>query len=519
MGEPVRIFVSRDSAALSVGADDVAQAILEEAARRKQSVTIIRTGSRGLLWLEPMVEVQTSRDRIAYGPTDPSDVSSLFDADWLSGGSHGLRLGPLESLPFFANQERLVFARCGLTDPLDLQSYEQHGGLSGLRQAAKRRPADVIEEVSKAGLRGRGGAGFPAGRKWSTVAAASGARKYICCNADEGDSGTFADRMLLEGDPFVVLEGMTIAAHAVGADEAYIYIRSEYPAAIKVLGEAVAIWQAAALNQIAGRTVGFHIRRGAGAYICGEESSMLQSIEGKRGEVRAKPPLPAIAGLFGMPTVVNNVLTLASVPWILANGASAYAKFGAGNSRGTQAFQLAGDVARGGLVEKAFGVTARELVEVFGGGTRSGRPVKAVMTGGPLGAYLSCDDLDVSMDYEALQSIGGMLGHGGVVVFNDATNMARMARFAMEFCAAESCGKCTPCRVGAVRGMETLDRIINGVEVSANLALLEDLCEVMTDGSLCAMGGLTPAPVRSAIKRFPDDFLRNKDNSGQRGVS
>ena len=519
MGKPFKIFLSRDSAALSVGADEVAQAILEEAARRKQPVTIVRTGSRGLLWLEPMVEVQTERDRIAYGPIDPSDVASLFEADWLCGGQHGLRLGPLEGLPYFANQERLVFARCGLTDPLDLQSYEQHGGLSGLREAASRPPSDVIEEVSQAGLRGRGGAGFPAGRKWSTVAAACGARKYVCCNADEGDSGTFADRMLLEGDPFVVLEGMTIAAHAVGADEAYIYIRSEYPAAIKVIYEAVAIWQAAGLNQIGGKSVWFHVRRGAGAYICGEESSMLQSIEGKRGEVRAKPPLPAIAGLFGMPTVVNNVLTLASVPWILANGASAYAKFGAGNSRGTQAFQLSGDVARGGLVEKAFGVTARELVEVFGGGTRSGRPVKAVMTGGPLGTYLSCDDLDVSMDYEALASIGGMLGHGGVVVFNDRTNMAKMARFAMEFCAAESCGKCTPCRVGAVRGMETLDRIIGGVEVSANLALLDDLCEVMTEGSLCAMGGLTPAPVRSAVKCFPNDFLGNDDNSGPRRAS
>ena len=519
MTDPVKIFLSRDSAALSVGADAVAKAILMEAERRGRAVTLIRTGSRGLLWLEPLAEIQAGPNRIAYGPIDPSDVSSLFDADWLRGRSHALGLGPLESVPYFANQERLGFARSGLSDPLDLQSYEQHGGLAGLREAANRLPADIVNEVTKAGLRGRGGAGFPTGRKWSTVAAASGARKYVCCNADEGDSGTFADRMLLEGDPFVVLEGVTIAAHAVGADEAYFYIRSEYPAAIEVVREAISIWQAAGHNQVGGRSVEFYVRRGAGAYICGEESSMLQSIEGKRGEVRAKPPLPAIAGLFGMPTVVNNVLTLASVPWILAHGASAYANFGAGNSRGTQAFQLAGDVARGGLVEKAFGVTARELVEVFGGGTRSGRPVKAVMTGGPLGTYLSCDELDVSMDYEALQSIGGMLGHGGVVVFNDTTSMARMARFAMEFCAAESCGKCTPCRVGAVRGMETLDRIIQGVEVSANLALLDDLCEVMTEGSLCAMGGLTPAPVRSALKRFPEDFLSTNDQPKQRVVS
>jgi formate dehydrogenase iron-sulfur subunit len=507
MSGPVRVFVPRDSAAVSVGADEVALAVAEEAKKRGVSVTIVRNGSRGALWLEPMLEVETQNGRIAYGPVDAAEVGSLFEAGLLRGGDHALRLGAPERLPYLANQERLLFARCGLADPLDLDAYAANGGLAGLRRALEVSPADIVAEVKASGLRGRGGAGFPAGIKWETALKASADRKFVCCNADEGDSGAFADRMLMEGDPFTLIEGMTIAARAVGADEGYIYIRSEYPDAVSTMRQAVRVWEEAGLNRHSPEKVfRLHIRVGAGAYICGEESSMLESLEGKRGEVRAKPPIPAISGLFGKPTIVNNVLTLASAPWIMAQGGPAYAKYGAGRSTGTQAFQLAGDIARGGLVEKAFGITLRELVEGFGGGTRSGRPLKAVMVGGPLGAYLSTRDLDVRMDYETLAAAGGMLGHGGVVVFNDTVDMAQQARFAMEFCAIESCGKCTPCRVGAVRGMETMDRIIAGEDVAANLALLDDLCELMTDGSLCAMGGLTPMPVQSAITRFPEDF-------------
>jgi formate dehydrogenase iron-sulfur subunit len=506
MLEPVNVYVPGDSGAVSVGADQVAREILREADQRRASVSIIRTGSRGAFWLEPMIEIQTAGGRIAYGPVRSSDVKGLFDANWLVGAPHALCKGPTDDLPYLARQERLVFARCGVNAPLDLSAYEAEGGLAGLRAALAMTPSRVVEEITASGLRGRGGAGFPTGRKWATVAGAPGARKFVCCNADEGDSGTFADRMLIEGDPFVIIEGMAIAAYAVGATEGYIYIRSEYPAAIRVMEDAVRIWDEAGVSPQPENRFRLKVRRGAGAYICGEESSMLQSLEGKRGEVRAKPPLPALAGLFGAPTVVNNVLTFASAPWILANGAQAYARFGAGASRGTQAFQLGGDIARGGLVEKAFGVTVRQLVEDFGGGTRSGRPLKAVMTGGPLGTYLSPAELDTPMEYDGLQAAGGMLGHGGLVVFNDTANMAKMARFAMEFCAVESCGKCTPCRVGAVRGVETLDRIIAGENIHANLALLEDLCEVMAEGSLCAMGGLTPSPVRTAIARFPEDF-------------
>ncbi len=503
---PLKVFVPCDSAARSVGADRIASAISLEAERLGVVLSVVRTGSRGLLWLEPMVEVETPTGRIAYGPVAPSDVASLFQAGFTHGGLHALRLGEPGQIPFLANQERLLFSRCGVAGPLDLAAYEKGGGLTGLRTALKRSPSDVVSEIKASGLRGRGGAGFPTGRKWETVANTPADRRFICCNADEGDSGTFADRMLIEGDPFSLIEGMSIAAFAVGAEHGFVYIRSEYPDAISTMRAAVATWEAAGWHNLNGSLFRIEVRSGAGAYICGEESSMLQSLEGKRGEVRTKPPLPAVSGMFGEPTVVNNVLTFASVPWILANGGTAYAIYGVGQSRGTQAFQLGGDVARGGLVEKAFGVTLRELVEGFGGGTRSGRPIKAVMTGGPLGTYLSSADLDVAMDYESLQAAGGMLGHGGIVIFNDKTDMARLARFAMEFCAAESCGKCTPCRVGSIRGVETIDKILAGENAVENLRLLDDLCELMAEGSLCAMGGLTPSPVRSALERFPEDF-------------
>ncbi len=509
MAEPVRIFVPCDAAALSVGADDIAAAIADEAARRGVDVTIVRNGSRGMLWLEPLVEVETPEGRIAYGPVEAGDVASLFDAGFLEGGAHDLAHGPTEDIPYFARQERLTFARCGVIDPLDLNEYEAHGGLAGLRKALEINPPDIVEAVTASGLRGRGGAGFPTGVKWKTAAEQDADQKYICCNADEGDSGTFADRMLMEGDPFSLIEGMVIAGLAVGASEGYIYLRSEYPHAAATLRKAIALWEEAGLS---GRCddgsprFTLHFRMGAGAYICGEESSMLESLEGKRGQVRAKPPIPAIAGLFGKPTIVNNVLTLAAVPDILSRGADHYKNYGMGRSRGTQAFQLGGDVARGGLVEKAFGVTLRELVEDFGGGTHSGTPVRAVQAGGPLGAYIPVSGFDVEMDYEALAAQGAMLGHGGVVVFNDSVDMAQQARFAMAFCEIESCGKCTPCRIGAVRGKETIDKIMAGDNRAENLAILEDLCDLMTDGSLCAMGGLTPMPVQSAVKHFPEDF-------------
>ncbi|MDP1839976.1 MAG: NADH-ubiquinone oxidoreductase-F iron-sulfur binding region domain-containing protein [Reyranella sp.] len=499
-----RIFVPRDAAARAVGADRVAEALQAEVDRRQLDVTLVRTGSRGLFWLEPMIEVETSAGRVAYGPVKASDVPGLVEAGLSQGVAHPLRVGRPEEIPFLQRQTRVTFARCGVVDPLSLHDYRAHGGYRGLARARDLGPAGTIEEVTASGLRGRGGAGFPAGIKWKTAADAAADRKYVVCNADEGDSGTYADRMLMEGDPFSVIEGMTIAGYAVGAAKGYIYIRSEYPDAIRTMERAVAVARAA------GCLNGFdlEIRVGAGAYVCGEETALLESIEGRRGQVRPKPPLPAHKGLFGCPTVINNLVTLSTVPAILADGAKAYAVLGMGRSRGTMPIQIAGNVRHGGLFEAPFGLTLGEIVDEIGGGTRNGRPIRAVQVGGPLGAYFPRALFDTPFDYEAYAARDGLIGHGGVVVFDDSVDMARQARFALEFCGIESCGKCTPCRIGSVRGVETIDRIIDGDRRDANLALIEDLCQTLKFGSLCALGGFTPYPVMSAIRHFPEDFGR-----------
>jgi formate dehydrogenase iron-sulfur subunit len=499
-----RIFLPRDAAARAVGADRVADALLAEAGRRGLDVTLVRTGSRGLFWLEPMIEVETPAGRVAYGPTKPSDVAGLFEAGLIHGAPHALHLGRPEAIPFLQRQTRVTFARCGIVDPLSLDDYRAQGGYRGLACARALGPAATIGEVTASGLRGRGGAGFPTGVKWKTAADTAADRRYIVCNADEGDSGTYADRMLMEGDPFSVIEGMTIAGFAIGAGKGYIYIRSEYPDAIRTMEQAVAIARATGCLD----AFDLEIRVGAGAYVCGEETSLLESIEGRRGQVRAKPPLPAHKGLFGRPTVINNLVTLATVPAILADGAKAYADLGTGRSRGTMPIQIAGNVRHGGLFEAPFGLTLGEIVEDIGGGTASGRPVRAVQVGGPLGAYFPRSLFDTPFDYEAYAARDGLIGHGGVVVFDDSVDMARQARFAFEFCGIESCGKCTPCRIGSVRGVETIDRIVAGDRRDTDLALIEDLCQTLKYGSLCALGGFTPYPVMSAIRHFPGDFGR-----------
>jgi formate dehydrogenase iron-sulfur subunit len=507
-----RVFVPADAGARAVGAEGVARAITAEAGRRGIEVALVRTGSRGLYWLEPLVEVQTKAGRLGYGPVAAADVPGLFAAGFLDGGAHAKAVGAVEKIPFLARQRRITFARCGVIDPLSLAEYRAQGGYRGLERAVSLGPAATIEEVARSGLRGRGGAGFPTGIKWRTAAAAAGERKYVVCNADEGDSGTYSDRMVMEGDPFALIEGMTIAGFATGARQGYIYVRSEYPHAVALLERALAVAREEGLlgPRVNGSTAAFDIavRVGAGSYVCGEETSMLESIEGKRGEVRAKPPLPAHKGLFGCPTVINNLITLASVPAILADGADAYAALGFGRSRGTMPIQLVGNVRFGGLFEAPFGVTLGELVEEIGGGTASGRPVRAVQVGGPLGAYFPPALFDTPFDYESFTERAGLIGHGGIVVFDDTVDMARQARFAMEFCAVESCGKCTPCRIGSRRGMEVIDRIIAGRETAKNLALLRELCETMRLGSLCALGSFTPFPVASALDHFGEDFSR-----------
>ena len=501
----MRIFIPRDAAARALGADDVAHAVAREVAARGLDARIIRNGSRGMVWLEPLVEIDWGDGiRKAHGPVRPGEVAGLFDGNTPC-------LGTVEDIPFFAAQTRLTFARVGLIDPLDLDDYAAHGGLVGLRRALAMSDEAICAEVTAAGLRGRGGAGFPTGLKWQTVRSAPAAQKYIVCNADEGDSGTFADRMLIEGDPFTLIEGMVIAGLATGATKGFVYIRSEYPDAIEVMGHAILIARARGLlGDVlgSGRRFDIEVRVGAGAYVCGEETSLLNSLEGKRGVVRAKPPLPALEGLFGQPTVVNNVLSLATVPVIFEKGAAHYAGFGLGRSLGTMPIQIAGNVRRGGLFETAFGMPLGQIVNEIAGGTASGRPVKAVQVGGPLGAYIPPAQFDTPFGYEDFDQKGGLIGHAGITVFDDSADMLAMARFAMEFCAVESCGKCTPCRIGAVRGVETIDRIAAGDPGAA--ALLSDLCATMKDGSLCALGGFTPFPVMSALRHFPDDFARSR---------
>ena len=504
------VHVPCDSAALAVGADAVAAAIGREAGARGIAVELRRNGSRGLFWLEPLVEVQTAAGRVAYGPVRAGDVPGLFEAGFLQGAAHPLCQGLTEDIAYLKRQERLCFARMGITRPLSLADYEQQGGWAGLRAAAAMAPAAVVQQVLDSGLRGRGGAAFPAGIKWQTVAGAQAAQKYVVCNADEGDSGTYSDRMVMEGDPFMLIEGMAIAGLAVGATQGYIYVRSEYPHAVATLEQALALARQAGFlgdNILqSGSAFDLHVRRAAGAYVCGEETAMLESLEGKRGVVRAKPPIPALAGLFGQPTVVNNVITLASVPVILARGAAHYKDFGVGRSHGTLPIQLAGNVKRGGLIEKAFGISLRELVFDYGGGTASGRPVKAIQVGGPLGAYVPEKHWDVPLDYEAYAAVGASVGHGGIVVHDDRANMAKLARYAMAFCAVESCGKCTPCRIGSTRGVEVIDRLVQGQAPAQQEALLRDLCDTMLHGSLCALGGMTPYPVLSALDHYPEDF-------------
>jgi formate dehydrogenase iron-sulfur subunit len=506
----ITVYVPIDASALSLGAGEVAAAIADEAASRGIELKLVRNGSRGAFWLEPLVEVATPAGRIAYGPVTVHDVPELFAADFLNGGGHALFLGPTDEIPWFKSQQRLTFARVGIVDPASVADYVAHGGYQGLKRALSMAPAAVVQAVLDSGLRGRGGAAFPTGIKWKTVLEQPNQQKYVTCNADEGDSGTFSDRMLMEGDPLCLIEGMTIAAVAVGATQGYIYLRAEYPHAHRALNTAIAAaYQARYLGSDvmgSGKRFDLEVRLGAGAYVCGEETSMLESLEGKRGEIRVRPPLPAIKGLFGQPTIVNNVMTYGSVPTILHQGAEFYKNFGMGRSRGTLPLQLAGNIKRGGLIERAFGVSLRELLYDYGGGSATGRPIRAVQVGGPLGAYVPAANFDVLIDYEALTAIGALLGHGGIVVFDDTVDMARMARYAMEFCAEESCGKCTPCRIGSTRGVEVIDRILGGVESEKNLRLLESLCDTMLQGSLCGLGGMTPFPVQSALKHFRGDF-------------
>ncbi len=500
-----RVFVPNDTAARSVGADAVAAAI------EALGIRVVRNGSRGAYWMEPLVEVETAAGRVGFANVTADGVAALFANGAIPASDHPQCIGVVDEVPWLRDQQRYTFARVGRIDPLSLDDYRAHDGLQGLTRALTMSPQAIVDEIKASGLRGRGGAAFPAGIKWQTVLNAESATKYIVCNADEGDSGTFADRLLMDADPFQLIEGMVIAGLAVGATRGFIYLRSEYPHTIDITERALQVARAAGVlgASVLGSPHAFDItlRIGAGAYICGEETALLESLEGKRGVIRAKPPLPAISGLFGKPTVVNNVLTLAAASGILAKGGAHYAAMGIDRSKGTMPFQLGGNIDRGGVVEVPFGITLGDLVSRFGGGTYSKRPIKAIQVGGPLGAYLPESQWGTPLGYEQFAAIGAMLGHGGVVVFDDTVDMGAQAEFAMAFCAHESCGKCTPCRIGSTRAVEVIARIRRGDARRQQWQLLEELCETMELGSLCALGGLTPMPVRSVMKHFPGDLL------------
>ncbi|QSR88860.1 formate dehydrogenase beta subunit [Methylacidiphilum caldifontis] len=512
-----KLYISKDYSSVAVGADEVALVVEKEASSRSIPLSIIRTGSYGLYWLEPLVEVQLEgTKRVAYGPVKPEDVRPLFESGFLNGGDHPLFIGDVQEHPYLKRQKRLIFERMGRLEPLSLDAYVEMGGFRGLKNALEWGQNRVIDEVTKSGLRGRGGAGFPTGIKWKTTWLAPSSQKYIVCNADEGDSGTFSDRMVMEGDPFLLIEGMMIAGFAVGANKGYIYLRSEYPLAYEILNKAIDICKQKGYlgSKLFGTSFSFDLEvyLGAGAYICGEETALLDSLEGKRGMVRPRPPLPAVKGLWGQPTVINNVITLASVPWILSYGGDAYARFGVNRSKGTLPVQLSGNLKYPGLVEVPFGISLKELIYEFGGGTRTGKPLKAIQIGGPLGPYLPESLLDIPLDYEELSKIKGIVGHGGIVAFDDSVNLAHMAHYAMEFCAEESCGKCTPCRIGSTRGMELMEKIIWGKGSRKDLELLFELCDTMINASLCGLGGMTPFPVLSALRYFPEDFGYSKQD-------
>ena len=501
----MKVYVPADSAARSVGSDRIADAIREA----RPDVEIIRPGSRGLYALEPLMEVDLGKGRVAYGPVNRQEALEIVSSDSPL-ETHEKYLGALDQHTLMSLQDRLTFHRVGIIEPLDIEAYESMGGWAGLHNAISLQPQDIVERVKASGLRGRGGAGFPTGIKWQTVLDTPAEQKYVVCNADEGDSGTFADRMIMESDPFCLVEGMVIAGLAVGANHGFIYTRFEYPQAIETLNRAIELaTHRGFLGEDvldSGRTFHLEVREAAGAYICGEETSLLESLEGKRGTIRFRPPLPAIKGLFGQPTAVNNVISLASVPIILSRGAKNYQDYGSGRSRGTLTIQLAGNAKRPGLYEVGFGISLRKVLYDIGGGTASGRPIKAVQAGGPLGAFIPEQHFDTPMDYEAFKDIGAMIGHGGLVVFDDQADMGELARFSMEFCAIESCGKCTPCRIGAVRGTEVIDRIRNGDNRDQNRQLLRELCDTMVVGSLCALGGMAPFPVISVLDHFPEDL-------------
>jgi formate dehydrogenase iron-sulfur subunit len=490
-----RLYLSNDTSSQAVGAGHLAEQL-----RKRTDVEIIRTSSRGAFFLEPMIERDSPVGRVAWYNVVPEDLSHIVAG---TGGT------PVDALPYFTKQTRHTFSNFGITEPLALDAYQSRGGFKGLEAARVMGAEAIIHELKVSRLRGRGGAAFPVWTKWEAALRAAGKEKYVVVNADEGDAGTYCDRMVMEGDPFRLIEGMLICAHVIGAAKGYIYCRQQYRAAARAIRIAVEKVAELGLSKLNDRMFSIEVVLGAGSYVCGEETALLESLEGRRGVVRVKPPYPAVSGLYGRPTIVSNVLTFATVPTILTKGGAWYVSLGTEQSRGTIALQVGGRVKQPGLVEIPFGMTLRQVFDQFGGGMADGARLKAVQVGGPLGSLFPESKLDIPICYDAFAEAGAILGHGGIVIYDDETDMVDLARHFMAFTADESCGKCTPCRIGSVRGREILERVQAGGASEEDLALLSDLGETMKTASLCALGGRAPYPILTAIEHFPDEF-RNK---------
>ncbi len=489
-----RLYLSNDTSSRAAGAERLAEHL-----RTRADVQLIHTSSRGAFFLEPMIERDSPTGRVAWCHVALDDLPNIIM------GTGGM---PVDAIPYLAKQTRATFANFGITEPLALDEYQSRGGFKGLEAALAMAPEAIIQELKISRLRGRGGAAFPVWNKWQVAHQTDANEKYVVVNADEGDAGTYCDRMVMEGDPFRLIEGMLICAHAIGATKGFIYCRQEYPAAAWSIRTAIRKADEAELLEVNGRTFSIELVMGAGSYVCGEETALLESLEGRRGVVRAKPPYPAVAGLYGRPTIVSNVLTFATVPNILAKGGAWHASLGTERSRGTIALQLGGRLKQAGLVEIPFGMTLRHVLDQFGGGMAPGSRFKAVQVGGPLGSLFPESQLDIPICYDAFAEAGAILGHGGIVVYDQETDMVDLARHFMAFTADESCGKCTPCRIGSVRGREILERIQAGGGTVESLDLLKDLGETMKATSLCALGGRAPYPVLTAIEQFPEEFQR-----------
>lgn len=521
--EKLRIFVGTATCGRAAGAMDTLEAIHRELSRRGIDAIVTQVGCIGLCYAEPLVDIiKPSRPRICYSGVTPEIVSQLIEdciindnprPDLALGtiGEDGIDGIPrLFELPMLRPQVRVALRNCGHIDPEDIKQYIACDGYGGLAKALEMSPEQVIEEVKKSGLRGRGGAGFPTGRKWEFCRRAPGKEKYLICNADEGDPGAFMDRSLLEGDPHAVLEGMLIGAYAIGTSHGYIYCRAEYPLAIERLQIALKQMEEYGLlgDNILDSGFGFQIeiKEGAGAFVCGEETALMMSIEGKRGMPRSRPPFPAVSGLWGKPTNINNVETWGNVSAILQRGGEWYSSFGTETSKGTKTFALAGKVVRTGLIEVPMGISLGEVIYEIGGGIVNGKPFKSVLTGGPSGGCLPASLLDLPVDYESLTQAGSIMGSGGMVVVDEDTCMVDLAKYFLSFTQNESCGKCVPCRVGTRQMLNILERITHGEGKPGDIERLERLAQVVKSGSLCALGGTAPNPVLTTIRYFRDEY-------------